>query len=130
MVLRDFQEKKEIEKFIFSWPALIVAFLLVILVSLGVLRILKRELALRREIRTLEAKIKETEKKGEGFEKTLSELATPSGLEKEARRRFNLVRPGEEVAVFLEDNPPLASHYYQAKLAFLWAYVKNILFWR
>ena len=56
MVLRDFQENKEIERAVYSWPAIIIVCLLAFAALWGVFKALRTELALKSDVNALEKK--------------------------------------------------------------------------
>lgn len=101
MGLSDFQEDRDIERSIFSWPVILIVGTLVFVALAGAWRTFDIDLALRREIKDLEKKIAEAEASRQNYEKRLAELGTPEGIDRDARGRFNLKRPGEEVVIFL-----------------------------
>ncbi len=53
-----------------------------------------------------------------------AEVNTPSGLDREARDRFNLKKPGEEVVIFLDD-PAKNSASAQGGLSGVWNAIKG-----
>ncbi len=59
----------------------------------------RRALTLRNELHDLNVRAGELRQKGEVFEGSLNELKTPEAVEREAKARLNLKRPGEEVVV-------------------------------
>lgn len=101
MGLRDFQENRDIERSIFSWPVILIVGALTFVALAGAWRTFNVDLALRREIKDLEQKIAEAEQSRKNYEKRLLELGTPEGADRDARGRFNLKKPGEEVVIFL-----------------------------
>jgi len=101
MAFNDFQENKKIERAVFSWPVIFIAGLLVIAALWGIFRALEKELALRGEIKTLEKKIAEADSAKAVWEAKLEDLRTEAGLDREARGKFNLKKPGEEVVIFI-----------------------------
>ena len=103
MAFNDFKESKEVERAVFSWPVIFIAGLLVIAALWGIFRALEKELALRGEIKTLEKKIVEADSVRAGFQAKVEDLRTEAGLDREARGKFNLKKPGEEVVIFLDD---------------------------
>ena len=103
MVLRDFQENKKTKRVIYSWPAIVIVALLCLAVTVGIFRVLRTSLALNREIKDLEGKIAEAGASQKNYERKLAELESPAGLDREARGRFNLKKPGEEVVIFVEE---------------------------
>jgi cell division protein FtsB len=59
----------------------------------------------RSEISTLEERLDEAELENARQERTLEALNTPEGIERVARERYGMVRPGEEVYIIPEDEP-------------------------
>lgn len=105
MALRDFQENKETERVIYSWPAILIVALLCLAVIGGISRVLRTKLALNGEIKDLEKKIAEAGASQKNYERKLADLESPAGLDREARGRFNLKKPGEEVVIFVDEIP-------------------------
>lgn len=109
MVLQDFQEKKAIEKAAFSLPVLAILLFLAAFAVWGLFKVYANYSVLKKDIRELETKITKHKTDLDLFENKLKILNTASGLEKEARGRFNLKKPGEEVVVFLNEEKPAAA---------------------
>jgi len=61
---------------------------------------------LRKEIGGLQKKIDQADAANANFEERLAVLRTEDGLDREARGKLNLKKPGEEVVVFVGDKPP------------------------
>ncbi|MDP3935315.1 MAG: septum formation initiator family protein, partial [Candidatus Giovannonibacteria bacterium] len=126
MAFNDFQENREIERAVFSWPVIFIAGLLVIAALWGIFRALEKELALRGEIKTLEKKIADANSAKADFLAKTEDLRSEAGLDREARGKFNLKKPGEEVVIFL-DNASQAKPSGLAGdwLASLWSAVRG-----
>ena len=103
MALRDFQEEKDIERSIFSWPVILIVGTLTFVALAGAWKMFNIELALKREIKDLEKKIAEAEASRKSYEERLAELGTSEGADRDARGRFNLKKPGEAVVIFLRE---------------------------
>src|SRR3989338_1799849 len=106
MALRDFQESRRTERIIFSWPVIALAAFLCLAALWGILKILRTELVLRKEIGGLQKKIDQADAANANFEERVAVLRTEDGLDREARGKLNLKKPGEEVVVFVGDKPP------------------------
>ena len=106
MSVRDFQERKKAERILFSLPALVFLATLVVLAAWGVAKVGYRKYLLDQEVLVLQKKITDVEAERAEYQEQLRGLATPEGLDREARGKFNLKKEGEEVVLFLE-NPPL-----------------------
>ena len=56
----------------------------------------------RAEIPTLEQKLHETQVDNTARERLIEELNTPAGIERAARERYGMIRPGEKVYIIPE----------------------------
>jgi len=53
----------------------------------------------RAEIPTLEQRLQETRTQNTANERLIEELKTPAGIERAARERYGMIRPGEKVYI-------------------------------
>ena len=53
----------------------------------------------RAEIPALEQKLQETRTQNTANERLIEELKTPAGIERAARERYGMIRPGEKVYI-------------------------------
>ena len=56
----------------------------------------------RAEVSALEQKLRETEVENTAKERLIEELNTPEGIERAARERYGMIRPGERVYIIPE----------------------------
>lgn len=54
----------------------------------------------RAEIPVLEAKLQESKQHSAEQQRMVEELQTPQGIERAARERYGMIRPGEKVYIF------------------------------
>ena len=57
----------------------------------------------RAEIPTLEQKLQRAQTQNTANERLIHELKTPSGIERAARERYGMIRPGEKVYIIPEE---------------------------
>jgi cell division protein FtsB len=57
----------------------------------------------RAEIPAIERKLHETQVDNAAQERLIEELDTPAGIERAARERYGMIRPGERVYIIPED---------------------------
>ena len=126
--MRSFQERKLANRVLYSWPVLFLAGALAAVSFWGVLRNTLTYMEMRREVASEEKKLADYEGSKRRFEEQLSALDPPEGLEKEARARFNLKKPGERVAVFLDSDPPAKNSGLRAQIASVWEGIKNYFY--
>lgn len=91
-----------------SLLARVLLLLLASLIGYGVFAMGARVLILERESQELREKWLLLERQRAEYEAYLAELSTPQALEREAKARFNLKRPGEEVVVVVPERQEAA----------------------
>jgi len=57
----------------------------------------------RAEIPALEQKLQKTRTQNTANERLIEELKTPAGIERAARERYGMIRPGEKVYIIPEE---------------------------
>jgi cell division protein FtsB len=57
----------------------------------------------RAEIPTLEQRLQETRTQNTANERLIEELKNPAGIERAARERYGMIRPGEKVYIIPEE---------------------------
>jgi cell division protein FtsB len=57
----------------------------------------------RSHISTLRAEIEEMERENAAKERTVEDLQTPEGVERAARERYGMIKPGEKVYIVPEE---------------------------
>ena len=103
MSMRDFQERKKIERIWFSWPVLAILIFLVVLTTSSVFKVWREYSQLSSENDALVKKLEETQKVRLDNEKRFEILGTDYGIDREARARFNMKKRGEELVFFVGD---------------------------
>lgn len=103
MALREFQEKKTARKLIFSWPVLITITALSLWMIYGTVSAIVMLRELSQKNREIEKKITEIQKSKKALEEKANLLRTEYGVDLEARKSFNLKKPGEEIILFVEE---------------------------
>ena len=123
MGLRDLQERKRLERTIFSWPALIGLCVAIVLVFWNIINAWQTQRMLDRDIARLDEEIAKANDMREQYEAQFQEMQTSDGIDREARARFNLKKPGEAVVLFVDEThndqaPPAsgAAGVYQATM--------------
>ena len=100
--MRAFQEDRKLRRRILSRPVLWTLFALAALIAASALRVSWRAYTAREARQKTEEGLKELQQEKSELEARISKLEHPAGIEKEAKERFNVKSPGEEVIVILE----------------------------
>ncbi len=100
--MRAFQEDRKLKRKILSRPVLWALFILAAIIAASALRVSWRAYVARDVRQEAEKGLWELEQEKSELETRISRLEYPSGIEKEAKERFNVKSPGEEVLVILD----------------------------
>ena len=130
--MKDFQERNKFKRMLFSFPVMICILFLIVFAGWGMFNVLRTKYALDKEIARLKLEIAKAETTRKDYDAQMSEIQTADGMDREARSRFNLQKPGEEVVVFVDDSkktaPPPENKTTGAYHAIL-RWFKNIFSW-
>jgi len=110
-----FQKKDSWEGKIFLIFLGIFLFSIIVFLIFSNYRITKKRIELQGQIKNLQNQIRELEEKKAKLESALSSSDNPEFLEKEARDRLGLKKPGEEVIVILPPKKEQATSTVQKK---------------
>ncbi|MEK7560101.1 MAG: septum formation initiator family protein [Patescibacteria group bacterium] len=103
MALREFQEKKNVRRLIFSLPVAILVVILSLWAAYGTVSAVFTWRELSKKNRELESKIDDIKKSKEALEEKIKLIETEYGVDLEARENFNLKKPGEQIILFVEE---------------------------
>ena len=103
MILREFQEKKTARRLIFSMPVLVVIIILSLWMMYGAVSALLTLRELSQKNQKLVKDLEEIKKFKSIVEDKANLMDTEYGVDLEARKSFNLKKPGEEVILFVEE---------------------------
>jgi len=102
--MQDYQERRNIRRFFASRFMLVVLFALVILVGVASLRSLARSWEADQERQQATERLRDTLQKKADVSREAIQMQSGYGVEREARDKLNLRKPGEEV-VIIQDSP-------------------------
>ncbi len=102
--MRRFQNRNLGRRIAYSWPAIAVLFLAVVFLGKSALNAYLSAASTRASYIEIKNKREDLLVKNAGLEERLAYLSSPYGLERELRRKFGLIKPGEE-ALIIVDRP-------------------------
>ncbi len=124
--MRLFQERRKLKRIIFSKPALSVMLVLAILSAGAAVKAVFKAYGAYKTSEEIAARARNLEEEKIRLEERIERLGTPEGLEKEAKERFNVKKPGEEVLIIVNPvNAPTSSDI-KASGGF-WGFISNFL---
>lgn len=104
--MNDFQEKRSLRTFFASWPVLAMLFLLVVGVGISTFRAVLRSKQVKEENRTMEERLRLLEEERNSLSSDLQSLSQGQGLTRQAREKLHYRKPGEEVAIIVDEPEP------------------------
>lgn len=127
--MREFQEKRELKRIIFSRASAVALFILLVFLSVFTI---KTFLKYRKAVLKSEQIAQETEdmmKKTEDLREKISKLETAGGLEEEMREKFNVAKPGEEVLTIVDkskENDKIDEKEESGFFDKIWNWIKDV----
>lgn len=132
--MRDFQGRKKWHRIFRSDFFSFVLLVVVLLLLKSVWGVYKKDYMARINRQEAEIALANLKNKQAGLEKEIARLETDRGVEEELRRRFQVVRPGEQVLVIVDkDNnkAPVAVAKSKSAPEYIWdELVSLISFWK
>ncbi len=101
--MRQFQERKNIRRKVYSKPVLIGMIVLCLLLTKAVVNIYLKYRSSVEDRRVLELKLTELKEREQVLESDIKNLESEEGLEHEFRKKFNVAKPQEQLIVVLPD---------------------------
>jgi len=100
-----FQEKRKFRRVLSSRITIAVLLVLIFFVARGTWSVYWKERDSAGSLESAEKTYAELEARQESVSGKIADLKTPRGVEEEIRSRYEVARPGEEVALVIDDAP-------------------------
>lgn len=101
--MRSYREKRQNRALLYSWPVIIILFVLAVLLARSVYSVYHSErLARHKEQAALAERDVALLRKKELLTE-VGQLETPRGVEEEIRKKFSVAKPGEQVVVVVDE---------------------------
>jgi competence protein ComGC len=123
--MKNFQEKKNKKKILYSKPVLIILSILLLLFIYNVLKLANKASETKRNREIAEERIKELELQKSNLESNIQKLSTEEGVEQNIRERFGLGKDGEAMIVIVEDESKNTDNNDNEKKGF-WSFLKKL----
>lgn len=102
-IMKEFQQKRRWRRFISSNIALVFLAAVVVWLLVQTVGVWRQQEAVRQEVKRLEEQTHKIRAERDQLQAQLSEIKDSEVFEYEARSRFNIKKPGEEVLIIVED---------------------------
>ena len=100
----EYQQKRKIKKRFYSRTVLIGLFIIALLFAKATWSVYQKKLESERNEKKAAAELADLEKRQQGLSVDINRLQTKTGVEKEIRDKFSVVKPGENMIVIVEPN--------------------------
>ena len=104
--MRDFQESNKVRRFFASRFVLALLFLVVMGMGAATFRALEKGWQAEEQRKVMEANMQQLQHKKAELAEEVKNYSTGEGLEREAREKLNLHKPGEKIVVILNNDKP------------------------
>jgi cell division protein FtsB len=102
--MRDFQGRRKWHRILRSDVFSFILLIATILLLKSVWGVYNKDSVARINMQEAEVTLANLQKKKAGLEKEIAKLNTERGVEEELRRRFQVVKPGEQVLMIVDKN--------------------------
>ena len=121
----EFSKKHNKLKYLYSWPVIVLLFVVVVLLSLSIFKrfTIEREMYNRRN--NAEKELQELYEKREVIQKKVDYLESKRGVEEEIRKDFDVAKEGEQVIVLTGEDPERNEEIFNEEELIPW-----YIFWR
>ncbi len=124
--MREFQEKHDFKRRLYSKTSLIILLLVLILLGKGVISVYGKEKSSRRELERVQRDQQELQGRYAGLEERNNWLKTDEGIEAEIRSKFDVAKRGEGVIVVVDKAPAQPAPEDAGIIQKIWNSVKNV----
>jgi cell division protein FtsB len=100
----DFQQKNKIRKFLYSRPVVAIVVIIAVYSLYSTWSIYQKMLHSRQAMEQSQKELLTLATQNDSLDSTISELQTNAGVEKEIRSKFGVAKPGENMAVIVQDS--------------------------
>ncbi len=103
--MKELRQKQRFKGYLYSIPALILLVVVAFLLARGAAGIFAKERQSAQVLEDLREDNAVLAKREESLKQDIASLRTEEGIIEEIRRKFNVTRPGEHLAIVLEEKP-------------------------
>ena len=107
--MHEFREKKRFRKLLYSNVSIVLLLVLLVLIGKGTWNMYTKQHEAYLDRVDVESSLSSLKSKQDFLTREISGLKTQNGVELEIRDKFNVKRPGEEVAVIVDSTTSIES---------------------
>lgn len=119
--MREFEQKKKLRKILYSRTVIFILCIVVVFLSQATWKVYKKEKITRDNLNQIADEYKKLEARESSIKSSVDFLQTDKGVESEIRSKFRAVKPGEQVAIIINDEvkkeiPPMPPETFWMKI--------------
>lgn len=103
--MKELRDKQRFKRYLYSYPSLVIIIIIAFLLARGAAGIFSKERESAQVLKDLEEKNAALASRQESLKGDIASLQTEEGIIEEVRRKFNVIRPGEHLAIVVEEKP-------------------------
>ncbi len=126
--MKELRRKQVLRQVLYSWPSLIGVLLITFLLAKGSFGLMVKERQSAERVSNLEAEAKAYDIREAELKESIDKLKTDEGIIEEIRDKFSVTRPGEQVAIIIDERGKPASSTQSAseRIRGLWQSFVNL----
>ncbi len=101
--MREFEQKRKLRKVLYSRTMIFFLFIIVIFLAQATWKVYKKERLTRKNLNQVADEYKKLEHRESTIKSSVDYLQTDKGVESEIRSKFRAIKPGEQVAIIIND---------------------------
>ena len=99
----EFQEKRKFKSIVYSYPVVVVVFILVAVVGRSAWGVYQKEQESARNLLFVRSELKTLEERKAFLQEEVERLKTDQGIENEIRHKFQVAKDGESIVVIVPE---------------------------
>src|SRR5579872_3576794 len=104
MSVLDFHQKNKLRKFFYSRVVLVIVLLVAAYSLYSTWSIYRKMVQSRKDVEQEQSQLLALEAEEQDLNQEIADLKTSQGVEKEIRAKFGVAKPGEDMAVIVDDS--------------------------
>lgn len=106
--MKELRKRQEFKSLLYSWPSLIVLVLITFFVAKGAVEIMAKERVNADRVDELTTQAEDLKSRQTKLNESIGRLSTEEGIIEEIRRKYNMARAGEKVAIIVDGEQVVA----------------------
>lgn len=126
--MKELRRKQIFKKVLYSWPSIVVVLIVTFFLAKGSFGLMLKERQSAERVSNLEAEAAAFDTREAELKKSIDKLKTDEGIIEEIRDKFSVTRPGERVAIIVDERqkPATTTKTTSERIRGLWQSFVNL----